>query len=230
MKNWMLIVCPVIAIVIGLFALPIWVWFTNRLDGWGYFSGCCLVDHRTHFDRRHVVDSDGRFSAGRCFGFFTSRCGLREQARPVDAGRIHAFRGIGTKRCPSTNRTHDGELFWRRQRSWFGVRIHGRVGFPKHVDFQRGNDFDAFAYRDGGCVANKKSKASSKFVVRSRLRGKRRGSGHADWHSAPIWFFMAIYKEQIGLEIGFIDWMIMALPIVFVMLPIVGALADTWTW
>ena len=34
--------------------------------------------------------------------------------------------------------------------------------------------------------------------------------------------FMGIYKEATGMDIGFLDWMQMAAPVVFIMLPIVG--------
>ena len=34
--------------------------------------------------------------------------------------------------------------------------------------------------------------------------------------------FMGIYKEATGMDIGFLDWMKMAAPVVFIMLPIVG--------
>ena len=38
----------------------------------------------------------------------------------------------------------------------------------------------------------------------------------------PNVIFMGIYEKQTGMEIGFLDWMILALPVVLVMFPIVG--------
>ena len=38
----------------------------------------------------------------------------------------------------------------------------------------------------------------------------------------PNAIFMGIYEKQTGIEIGFLDWMILALPVVLVMFPIVG--------
>lgn len=38
----------------------------------------------------------------------------------------------------------------------------------------------------------------------------------------PNAVFMAVYQEEVGIKIGFLDWMKMALPIVLLMLPIVG--------
>lgn len=38
----------------------------------------------------------------------------------------------------------------------------------------------------------------------------------------PNLVFMGVFKENIGVEIGFIDWMTWAVPVVLIMLPIVG--------
>ncbi len=38
----------------------------------------------------------------------------------------------------------------------------------------------------------------------------------------PNVFFMGIYQKQFGIEVGFLDWMAWALPVVITMLPIVG--------
>ena len=38
----------------------------------------------------------------------------------------------------------------------------------------------------------------------------------------PNLVFMAVYKESVGTELGFIDWMCLGMPVVLVMLPIVG--------
>ncbi len=221
MKNWMLIICPVIATIIGMvlyqfgygsqiawtagvtFLVAAW-WITEPIS----ISATSLIPLTVFpivgvLDSSQIAEAYGNKLVLLMLGGFMLSAGLERSGAHlrIALAMVNLFGGTSARRLVFGFMAASAFLSM-----WISNAATTLMLLPIVM----------------AVVAQTKDRRLHLSLLLGVAYAASVGGVGTPIGTPPNVIFMGIYEKQTGMEIGFLDWMILALPVVLVMFPIVG--------